>query len=274
LERLGLSYDALKEINPGLVYMHFSGYGKKGPMKDLPGFDTTSFFARFGILRDFVDANNDPANYMPGLGDAVCGISAVMNIMAALLKRSKTGEGEQIECALNQVASWVMFMPMIYAQYGHTYQLKNGAPPKDIINATLRCGDGEYIIYACAKVTQFQNFLRAIGMEHLIEDERCKSKDSIYENTPSLYEEIGPALLKRGAEEWVGILREHDVACERHRHLPEISTDEQLLANGYIYPANYLNNDITLPAPPIDFATIDLAPTKRGLRWDSIRKRF
>lgn len=264
LERLGLSYEQLKIINPKLVYAHFSGYGEKGPMKDLPGYDITSFFARFGVLRDFVDPDHYPSNIIPGLGDAACGMSMVMNITSALLGRANSGVGERIESSLNQVGVWMMLMPMIYAQYGISYAIKDGGAPVDISNATWRCGDGEYILVACGTLQQVQGFLRALGLDHLIDDERCKTVNSVYENTPTLFEEVAPQFLKHSAEEWVGILRANDVACERHRHTPEIASDEQLLANDFIYSPGYKNNNITVPNPPISFASMNLSVNERA----------
>lgn len=264
LERLGLTYEQLKIINPKLVYAHFSGYGETGPLKDLPGYDLTAFFARFGVLRDFVDPDHYPSNIIPGLGDAGCGMCMAMNITSALLGRVKSGVGEKIESSLNQVGVWMMMMPMIYAQYGISYAIKNGGTPVDISNATYRCGDGEYILVACGTLQQAHSFLRALGLTHLIDDERCKSIVSIYQNTPTLFPEVASQFLKHSAEEWVHILRANDIPCERHRHTPEIATDEQLLANGFIYSPGYKNNDITVPNPPISFASVNLSVNERG----------
>ena len=254
-----MSYDAVKAINPKLVYAHFSGYGPKGPLKDLPGYDTTAFFTRFGILRDFVDPDRPPASLMPGLGDIASGLAMTANIAVALLKAREQGEGELIECALNQVANWMMLFPMIYSQYGLSYALRDGDPPVTGSNATVKCGDNEYLLYACGTIQQCHSLLKAIGLEHLISDNRCKTLESFDKYTPELFKEIELAFLERGAEEWVTILRANDVACERHRHTIEISHDEQLLANGYIHPANYVNNDIIVPVPPIGFASVDLS---------------
>lgn len=259
LEKLGLSYDAVKAINPKIVYAHFSGYGPKGPLKDLPGYDTTAFFTRFGILRDFVDPDRPPASLMPGLGDMASGLAMTANIAVALLKAREQGEGELIECALNQVANWMMLFPMIYSQYGLSYALRDGDPPVTGSNATVKCGDNEYLLYACGTIQQCHSLLKALDLEHLVSDSRCKTLAEFDKYTPELFREIETAFMKRSAEEWVSILRANDVACERHRHTIEISQDEQLLANHYIHPAEYTNNSITVPIPPIGLTSITVA---------------
>ena len=264
LERMGLSYDALKDKNPKLVYAHFSGYGPKGALKDLPGYDTTAFFARFGILRDFVDPERPPASLMPGLGDIASGLALAMNISLALVKARERGEGELIECSLNQVATWMMLMPMLYAQYGTSYARKDGEPPVTGSNATVRCADNEYVLYACGTIQQCHSLFKAIGLDYLITDSRCKTLEEFDRNTPELFKEIELAFLKHGADQWVEILRANDIACERHRHTWEIATDEQLVANGYIQPADYVNNDIMVPIPPIGFSSVTLAATEKG----------
>ena len=258
LERLGFSYDKLSKIHPGLVYAHFSGYGATGPMKDLPGYDLTAFFARFGILHEFVDPSHEPVNIIPGLGDMACGMALALNIVSALLNRTKTGKGEKVECALNQVGAWMMLMPMAYAQYGESFQRKSGSPPADIGNDSAKCKDGEYILYAAGTIPQWKNLCRALGLHHLIDDPRFRTSSDLFAHGHEVYEEVCAAFLQYDAEEWVHILRENDVPCERHRHLIEISTDEQLLANRYLCPLSYEDKTITVPVPPIDFDSVDL----------------
>ena len=60
------------------------------------------------------------------------------------------------------------------------------------------------------------------------------------------------------------ILRSNDVPCERHRHTIEISSDEQLFANNYLFRPDYKNNDIAVPVPPIEFASVDFTAEEKG----------
>lgn len=273
LSRLGLDYDTLHALNPHLIYAHFSGYGEKGAMAKLPGYDSTSFLTRDGVYRDFTSPDHEPVNHVPGLGDLTCGLALTTNVLGALISRGKTGEGDRIESSLNQVGAWVMLMPMVYEQFGSWFQRKQGEP-LDVANANMQCGDGEWIYYSCGTFKQWLAFCEAIGRKDLIDDARCCDFTAIIRNTPALAPDIARSFLDHPAEEWVGILRSHDVPCERHRHVIEMATDEQLSVNGFIYSAQYPNKSVSVPVPPILFRSQDLSTQEKGEALGAYTKEF
>ena len=250
LKKLGIDYDSVKALKPDLIYAHFSGYGPKGPLSSYPGFDSTAFAVRSGLYRDFVPPESEPNTHITGFGDMISGLALSLNILAALSLRARTGKGERIECSLNETAAWALMMPMAYEQCTSRYCRKEG-DPVDIANASVKCGDGEWLYYGCGTIKQWNELCSAIGCGQLVDDPRCKTLNDVILNTPDIKDLIFKHFLARSAEEWIRILREHDVPCERHRHIREMASDEQLIANGFIQPMEYSGGRIMLPNPPL-----------------------
>src|SRR5690606_25888955 len=108
MDRLGLSYDSLRKINPGLIYCAISGYGQTGPWRLRPGHDV-NYLAEAGALQLFGKAGEGPI--VPGLSIADVGggsLMATTGILAALVSRSKTGKGQFVDISLHDGAiSWL-----------------------------------------------------------------------------------------------------------------------------------------------------------------------
>lgn len=107
LARQGLTYEDLKDKYPRLVYASLTGYGDKGPDKDLPGFDYTAFFARSGWSGSLYQKGTVPSNLIPALGDHQAALALTAGILGALYRQQKTGQGENVSTNLLHTAIWV-----------------------------------------------------------------------------------------------------------------------------------------------------------------------
>ena len=107
LARKNLTYEDLKDRFPKLVYASLTGYGDKGPDKDLPGFDYTAFFARSGWSGSLYQKGTVPSNLIPALGDHQAALALTTGILAALLRAKTTGKGEKVTTNLLHTAIWV-----------------------------------------------------------------------------------------------------------------------------------------------------------------------
>ncbi|MDP8900919.1 MAG: CoA transferase, partial [Actinomycetota bacterium] len=108
LEAMGLGYEALEEANPGLVYCSITGFGP-GPDEDRPGYDFL-VQARAGIMgiTGFPEPDGEPTKVGVAIADIVCGLHAATAILAALRRRSETGEGCRVEVPLfESTLSWL-----------------------------------------------------------------------------------------------------------------------------------------------------------------------
>ncbi len=91
LTKLGFDYDSMKKLYPGLIYVHFTGYGYKGPDAAKPGFDSVAFWARSGSMMDWGTEGNFPFLAPTGAGDAMVGSILCAGTLAALISKRETG---------------------------------------------------------------------------------------------------------------------------------------------------------------------------------------
>lgn len=100
MDRLGLPYDALRAINPRLVYAQSSGYGSFGPYRDFPAMDVT-VQAMSGVLAITGFADSEPVKAGPAVADFAAGTHLLAGVLAALFQRERTGEGERVEVSMH-----------------------------------------------------------------------------------------------------------------------------------------------------------------------------
>ena len=100
LERFQVDYETLSRINPRIIFGNVNGYGKEGPDKDLPAYDTTAYWARAGIPYMLSYPGVPCIGYRPAIGDNVVGLALAYGVMQALYVREKTGVGQEVDVSL------------------------------------------------------------------------------------------------------------------------------------------------------------------------------
>ncbi len=125
LERIGLDYDALKAINPALIYVHCVGFGQDGPYADLQAYDDV-IQAATGTTTLLPRVDGDPRpRYLPSLvADKVAGLHAAYGALAAIVHKQRTGEGQHIEVPMFEVFSSFMLLEHLV---GQTFDPPNGS---------------------------------------------------------------------------------------------------------------------------------------------------
>lgn len=137
MEKLGIGYDVLKEVNPKLVFASISGYGQTGPYSHRPGYDVVSQ-AMGGIMSYTGYPEHGPTKCGPSIGDITAGMNLCMGVLAGLYKAKATGTGERVELSL--VDSVLALTTQDYIDYGHTKNL-----PQQLGNGySLWCPYGSY----------------------------------------------------------------------------------------------------------------------------------
>lgn len=268
LVRAGLDYEELKTKFPKLVYAQITGYGDKGPDKDLPGFDFTAFFARGGLLGTLYEKGTVPMNVIPGLGDHQAGMFLASGVMAALYKAKTTGEGEKVAVSLLHSAMYTVGLMLQAAQYpdhGMQYPISR----KDTGNPFLvaqKTKDDRFI-QTCMPPYDFfyPKYMKVIGREDLVGDERYSTMEQLDGKASEMHDIIAAQIIQKDAAEWDKIFREADIPFSIAQTWEELLVDEQAWANDYLYSMQYDNGNVrTLVRPPVMFTEAGLLPYDRG----------
>ena len=147
-ERLGIAYPQIEPLNPRLIYASLTGYGESGPEASKPGFDSTAWWARSGLMDQVVPhTGSPPARSLPGMGDHPTAIALFAVIVTALYRRERTGRGAAVSSSLLANGAWANAINVQAALCGATFL---GRPPRDKpanpLRNHYRCRDGRWFL--------------------------------------------------------------------------------------------------------------------------------
>ena len=227
MDRLGLSYDVLKEINPGLVYCAISGFGQTGPDAKKPAYDQI-IQGLSGEMALNGDERLNPLRAGFPVCDTVGGLNAAFAVMAALYHRERTGEGQFIDIAMLDsimpLMGWVAANLLIAGREPVPMGNDNfTAAPSGV----FRTGDG-YINIAANKQQQWEDLCHVLGLPELKTDERFKKRDVRKHNRKELTPLLEEKLMERSTTEWVELLNANSVPSGAILSLGEALTQPQL----------------------------------------------
>ncbi|MGY8526224.1 CaiB/BaiF CoA transferase family protein [Paracidovorax citrulli] len=205
LKRYGLDYESLKAINPRLIYLSITGFGRDGPMADKPGYDYV--FQGMGGLMSYTgqpDGSPGAGPLRTGVAvvDLSTGMYATSAVLAALFQRERSGEGQQLDIALLDVAV------ALNANQGANY-LVSGSNPQRSGNAhpncapyeVFRCADG-HLILAIGNDAQFARFCGLAGVPELAGDARYATNSARIENLDALRALLTELFPQRSRADW------------------------------------------------------------------------
>ena len=228
MERMGLSYEKIKEVNPEIIYASLNGYGQTGPMKNNIGLDL-QLQAGSGLMDRTGFADGEPTKAGPALGDHVSGTYMATAIMLALIAKKKTGKGQKIDIAiLDSLFSILEAAPITYCMKGSVPPRVGNAYPSISPYDTFKTKDG-YVAIGVSTDGQWMKFCDALGMDDLKADERYKTNESRgdnYENgLKQAIEKVTSTMSKFEIED---ILRNARLACGAVYTVPETMATEQI----------------------------------------------
>ena len=229
LEKLGLGYEVLQELNPRLVYCAISGYGRTGPYADKPGFDLIlQGFA--GIMSVTGEPGRPPAKSGTSIADINAGILAALGIVAALQARERTGRGQMVETSLMEAAVQQMYWQ---AAIHFATGLDSGPTGSaHILTAPYQAfptADG-WINIGGANQSNWERIARTIGRPELIEDPRFRTNGDRMKNLAALVPLISERTRARSSEEWVREFEAAGVPVGPVNKIGQVLADEQVKA--------------------------------------------
>lgn len=222
-ERLGIGYEAVKAVNPGIVYCAISGYGQSGPGRGRTGHDG-NVLALSGLLDMAGEAGGNPVFPPVPMADIpVGGFLAGFAISAALFRKSRSGEGAFLDISLFDGALSMAAMQAAEVQFcGRAPERGRGHfAGGSVGNAVYRTKDGRYLAISIIERKFWRNFCRLIGRRDLEEGDFLAVKaDS------SLAAEVQQTLRTRTMEDWVAVMDGADVCVEPVLTLAEVLEGE------------------------------------------------
>jgi crotonobetainyl-CoA:carnitine CoA-transferase CaiB-like acyl-CoA transferase len=253
MEKLGLSYGEFRAVNPRVIYAGASAFGPKGPWGSKPGNDLLAQAAS-GLMSVTGDGEA-PLPAGAAAADHVGALTLALGMLAALVRRERTGEGQEIECSLlgSMLAcqSWELTHYMMTGELppkagrGHTHLLWQWY--------TYRCADG-WLAIGGVDPGRWPAFCRAIGRPQLESDERFDSPGKRIRARHELNALLDEHFSTGKRLDWVERLEAGDIFCAPVLDYAEITGHEQVAANGYVARMEHPQNGATrVVACPVQF---------------------
>ncbi len=254
LERLGMTYEDLKAINPQIIYATISGFGAEGPNAGDMGFDVVCYYGRSGLLTD--TAFKGSVIHPPyGGGDVNSGEVMALGICAALYKRATTGEGSKITTSLMDAGIFANYDCIVESQYGAEFPTAWDGVDRALLNS-YECADGEYITINAQHhwETSWPCICNLIGRPDLIDKVTCK-EEALGEGAPPITRAIAEGFKKYPSQYvYDTLLSCGTIAVSKAQHSKDVATDEQAIVNGMVFPFKDVDgNEIMLPTTPLRF---------------------
>ena len=204
MEKFGLGYEAVKSINPKIIYAEITGYGKKGPWKDKPGQDLL-LQSMSGLVFTTGNANENPVPFGISISDIICGAHLVQGILAALIRRQKRGVGALIEVSLME--SLIGFQFELFTTFYSSgllperSMINNGHPLLSAPYGIYATADG-FIAIAMASIERIGNSLEIPVLKKFQQQDAFSKRDEI-KNI------ISEHLITKGSDHWLRKLNAH-----------------------------------------------------------------
>ncbi|MFO7741020.1 MAG: CoA transferase [Anaerolineae bacterium] len=212
LDRMGLGYEDLRVLNPGLVYCSISGYGRTGPWAHRPGYDFI-IQAEGGLMGITGPEEGLPYRVGVPIVDITAGMFAATAILGALRARDETGEGQLVDVSLLDAS--VALLTNVASNYlvgGESSRRLGNAHPNIAPYEAFHARD-RWFALAAANQRQWATLCEVIDRRELREDPRFNTNEARVSNRPALLKTLGEVFAERNADEWLAALRESGLPC-------------------------------------------------------------
>ncbi|HXW23819.1 MAG TPA: CoA transferase [Xanthobacteraceae bacterium] len=233
MRRLGLADADIRAVNPRLVRVSLVGYGETGPYAGRPAYDDL-IQGIAGVPGLFARVSGHEPRYVPlTMADRIVGLNAVHVVLAAIIDRDRTGEGQAVELPMFEtLAQFVLGDHM----GGRTFAPPLGGPGYARLLAADRrpyqTSDG-YICVLVYTDKQWQAFVRASGRADLADDPRLADYATRAQNYPAIYALLADIISTRPTAEWMELLQAADIPCVPMHDLDGLIDDAHLNAAGF-----------------------------------------
>ncbi|PKB66009.1 MAG: formyl-CoA transferase [SAR202 cluster bacterium Io17-Chloro-G4] len=262
LERLGLGYEAVKKLNPNIIYTTISGYGRTGPMADMPGYDLI-IQAYSGLMHLTGEPDGLPLRVGFSLVDLFTGMMTYGSILTALRHRDNTGEGQRIDSSLldGQVATMSYHATGYMATGNEPHRMGSGHPslvPYQSFQAT----DGFFIL-GCANQGLWEKMCQAIGRADFLDDPRYTTNTDRVAHRAECVNDLSEIFAKESTEHWVKLITSAGIPCGPINRVSDVVNNPQVQARNMV---------VEVPHPEVPNLRIPNSPMKLSDTPATIRR--
>lgn len=228
MDRLGIGYDALRAVNPALIYAAVSGFGQNGPERGTAAFDG-KIQALSGIMSLTGHEATGPTRAGFALSDTIGGMTAAFAVASALFQRTHAGLGQFVDVSMLDASIGFLGQQMCeYTLAGKRHgQLGNLSPSGKVTGDLFETGQGGLLL-AVMTERQFKALMHTLGRADALDEPRFLDWESRAANVVALRQVIEAALASDDAPAWERRLTEADVPCSTIRSLSEVAEHLQL----------------------------------------------
>ncbi len=241
LDRLGLGWEALRTVNPRLIYATIKGFGTYGPYAGFKSFEPIAQ-AMGGAMSVTGFPDNPPTYTWPAIGDSGTGMHMAIGILAALQQRHATGRGQHVEVSMqDSVVNLIRVSLRDHQRLGHPPPRAGNQLGRNVPGTTYPCAPGgpnDYV-FIFAQPQMWEAFLGAIGRTELAADPRFATNEARWENRAALDAIVAEWTRGRDKHDVLRILGDAGVPCGATLDTGEVLADPHLRAREMIVDIDY-----------------------------------
>jgi crotonobetainyl-CoA:carnitine CoA-transferase CaiB-like acyl-CoA transferase len=232
-KKFRIEYETLCKLNPRLIFASITGYGKKGPDADLPGFDVSGFWARSGIMNVLPEPDMPPPFSRPTFGDNITGMSLALGIMTALYTRDKTGVGQEVDVSLFNTGLWVLTFDIAGALV--TGQDAPNRTRREVLNPLAniyQTKDDRWLYLALVTPDPYwSRACKVLGRGDLENHSDFSTFNARQINHTKLYDIVSGIFRSKTMTEWEKLLNTAGLPWAKAQKPSEVIVDPQAIAN-------------------------------------------
>lgn len=234
MEKLGLGYEELRKLNPGLIYAEISGFGRTGPYAHRGGFDLIAQGMSGLMSITGEGAGRPPVKVGAPVSDITAGILLAMGIAAAYSHKLKTGEGQKVDTSLFEAAiTQTYWQSAITFATGSSPGPMGSAHPMNAPYQAFETADG-WINIGAANQTNWERLVHVLGAPELNDDPRFASNAERIVNREALEDVLSVILRTRSTAEWLEALETSGIPAGPVLSIDEMHNDPQTLARDMV----------------------------------------
>ena len=265
--KLGIELDAIRAVNPRIVYVRGSAHGPKGEEAAKGGFDVATYWARSGMAHVLTDLDAEwPAGPRAGFGDLMAGMALAGGVAAALLKRERTGEPSVVDVSLRGTALWHIAPDIVSAKLhdGFTMVRMDRDALPNPLTGTYRTADGRFVLLMMIQSQpRWPDLCAHLDRPELADDPRFRDPAARTDNSRALTAILRTVFAADTLDGWRTRLRTFEGVWSPVLTPLDQHADPQIAANGYLTDvATMAGPRIPLPANPVQFD--ETGPTIAG----------